>query len=315
MNRYTKSLVVLSLGFTIATSFSVSLPGTALAATAAKLKIASSATAAKVSSKVTLTGTLLTSSNKVISGKTVRLERHSGSAWVLVKSIVTNSKGKVAIAVQPATTTNYRYRYTGSTKYRTCTSATKVVGGYTVPSQSWSGSGEQAVPIELSSGLAVFSVSSGQTDSNFIVWLCDSNGTDIDLLANTVGQCSDSVAVNVPSTGKYFLSVEMADTTWRVVATEPRQLSAPATTSFSGSGVSATSLFTMSKGAYKFTWSNTGTDNFIVWLLDRNGKTLDLIANKIGSSSGSHLVSVPSSGQYVLSVESDGPWSVHCAKQ
>ena len=268
-------------------------------------------TFATVSRRVALTAKFVTGSGRLIAGRTVRLER-------LRRLMATRQESGHELVRQGRRSGPACPRHAlsvplfGSTKYRRSVSSTRLIGGYTAPSHSWSGSGTQVIgPFTLESGLAVFDLASGPTDSNFIVELLDANGRQVELLANEIGYFSGSKATNIPATTKYFLEID-ADTTWSIRARQPRALSAPATIHGPGTGPSASGLFSLSKRAYKFTWRYTGDSNFVVLLLDRNGRWVDLIVNEIGSTSGSALVAVPAGSLYVLDVDAAGPWSVTC---
>jgi hypothetical protein len=78
----------------------------------------------------------------------------------------------------------------------------------------------------------------------------------------------------------------------------------------SGNGQTATEPFELDSGLSVFRMSYQGARNFIVWLLDDDGRRVDLLANKIGSFEGSKAVQVPRDGTYLLQVEADGPWTI-----
>jgi len=78
----------------------------------------------------------------------------------------------------------------------------------------------------------------------------------------------------------------------------------------SGSGQTATEPFELEAGLSVFRMTHQGNRNFIVWLLDSNGRRVDLLVNEIGSSSGSKAIRIARSGTYLLQVEADGPWTV-----
>jgi hypothetical protein len=78
----------------------------------------------------------------------------------------------------------------------------------------------------------------------------------------------------------------------------------------SGSGQTATEPFELEAGLSICRMTHQANRNFIVWLLDSNGRRVDLLVNEIGSSSGSKAVQIPSSGTYLLQVEADGPWTI-----
>lgn len=77
-----------------------------------------------------------------------------------------------------------------------------------------------------------------------------------------------------------------------------------------GSGKTATEPFELESGLAVFRLSHQGNRNFIVYILDQNGRRVDSLANEIGSFSGSKAVQIPRDGTYLLQVEADGPWTV-----
>ena len=174
----------------------------------------------------------------------------------------------------------------------------------------FSGTGSTGVgPFTLSEGLSVFDMTHTGS-SNYIVWLLDSGGKEVGLLANVIGNYDGSQATGVDSQGSYYLDVD-ADGPWSIDITQPRPSvsSLPYTTSFSGSGPLATALFRTGAGAHTFSFSHSGSSNFVVWLLDMNGDYVDLLANEIGSTSGSTISGLEAGG-YLLNVDADGPWTV-----
>jgi hypothetical protein len=86
-------------------------------------------------------------------------------------------------------------------------------------SASVSGSSQSAEAISLNAGVAVFHISgtsrSGGLDSNFIVFLKDAQGRDLELLANEIGYCEVSKVTSIPYTGQYFLDI-MCNGPWQI---------------------------------------------------------------------------------------------------
>lgn len=78
----------------------------------------------------------------------------------------------------------------------------------------------------------------------------------------------------------------------------------------SGTGSYTTSTFPLESGISIFTTKYSGSDKFVVVLLDQNGNTVDTIANLIGSYDGSRAVDIVSAGDYSLSVQATGAWSI-----
>ena len=51
--------------------------------------------------------------------------------------------------------------------------------------------------------------------SNFIIWLMDNQGNEIDLVANEIGNFNGSKAVSITQSGNYLLNID-ADGNWEV---------------------------------------------------------------------------------------------------
>jgi hypothetical protein len=78
---------------------------------------------------------------------------------------------------------------------------------------------------------------------------------------------------------------------------------------FKGNGSDYTEKIQLGQGLTYVNYQYTGESNFIVWLLDSNGKEVELIANEIGSTSGKKAFSVEP-GAYLFNVEAEGSWSI-----
>jgi hypothetical protein len=172
------------------------------------------------------------------------------------------------------------------------------------------GVGQQATePFNLDSGLAIFKMTH-QGQLIFIVGLLDQDGEDVDpVVANAIGPSQISKAVYIAKAASYVLNVN-ADGPWTIDIEQPRPSSAPATTSFEGSGSTATSFFQLSRGLHTLRFTHQGQRNFIVGLLDKSGRVVDpIVANAIGPSNSSKAVRVLKDGIYLLNVTADGPWT------
>lgn len=84
--------------------------------------------------------------------------------------------------------------------------------------------------------------------------------------------------------------------------------------SFLENGGTVTDPFYLPQGSAIFSMQSTGGSNFIVWLLDENGKKINLLANEIGLFSGSRGVQVPQSGNYALDVKASSLWSIKISR-
>lgn len=82
-----------------------------------------------------------------------------------------------------------------------------------------SGSGQQATSkFHLQKGLSTFKLTY-TGGSNFSVWLLDSSGNNIELLANDIGTFDGSKAVQIDTDGDYLLNVE-SEGQWTVGITQ-----------------------------------------------------------------------------------------------
>lgn len=174
---------------------------------------------------------------------------------------------------------------------------------------SLSGTGQQATEeFNLEGGLSIFKMTHSG-GSNFIVYLLDNDGNEIDLLVNKIGVFDGSQALKIRKTGEYLLDIS-ADGQWTVDIEQPRVNEAPNLNSFSGVGQQATELFSTNKGLMKVEMNHSGSSNFIVYLLDNSGNELELLVNEIGPFDGSKAVRIPKDGIYLFRIEADGEWQV-----
>jgi len=186
----------------------------------------------------------------------------------------------------------------------------------TVPSASAievKGSGQRVSdPVNLKQGLAVFRSIHTSGSSNFIVELVDTSGKSVDLLANEIGPSDEWTATRIPSDGQYLLKVK-ADGNWTISITQPKGAYSPPPPmqEFRGHGSFVTSFFSLKSGAVRIKASHTaGTSNFIVELLDQQGKNVELIANEIGPSNIDTIENIPANGAFILAIKADGDWDI-----
>lgn len=82
----------------------------------------------------------------------------------------------------------------------------------------------------------------------------------------------------------------------------------------SGTSNTATEIFYLQKGLARITLTYTDmskySSNFIVKLLDENGQYKDLLANEIGSYTGTKAIRIEQSGMYLLDITAEGKWNV-----
>jgi hypothetical protein len=173
----------------------------------------------------------------------------------------------------------------------------------------FSGTGNQATALMgLQAGITTFDLV-GNGSSNFIVWLKDQNGNDVELLVNEIGRYSGGRVISVPTTANYFLDIS-ADSSWVVHVTQPRPNGANGTPqTFTGTSDNHSGFFALHSGPATFTMSYGGASNFIIWLYNSAGERVGLLENEIGPRSDTNAINVPQ-GIYVMDIQGIGSWSV-----
>jgi hypothetical protein len=84
----------------------------------------------------------------------------------------------------------------------------------------------------------------------------------------------------------------------------------PAPIDVKGSGRKTTDPVALRSGILIAKSTYKGSGNFIVKLVDSNGKESELLANTVGDSSSTRVGRVATAGRYGLNVIADGPWTV-----
>jgi hypothetical protein len=165
-----------------------------------------------------------------------------------------------------------------------------------------------------------FTVTEGMTlfrlqhrgQANFIVDLLTSSGQDVDNLVNEIGNFTGATA-NGLDAGRYLFRVE-ADGPWTIRIEQPRPASGrglPATVS--GRGQSVAGPFQGVGEGVRFALRHRGQANFIVDVLDADGRDQDNLANEIGTFQGSTVNNVPD-GVFWLNIQADGQWTIALQK-
>lgn len=176
----------------------------------------------------------------------------------------------------------------------------------------YSGSNNQATDLfGLRSGLTTFDLTYNTSEelSNFIVWLKDQQGNDIELLANTLTPYNGGRVFSVTSDNNYFLDVQ-ASGSWTAHIEQPRPASAPGVPqTYQGSSDGHPGFFTLNGGAARFDMAYRGDSNFIIWLYRSDGTQVALLENEIGNRDDSNIVQV-TPGIYMLDLQGQGSWSV-----
>jgi len=66
----------------------------------------------------------------------------------------------------------------------------------------------------------------------------------------------------------------------------------------------------LDKGLIVVKMKHDGSSNFAIWLMDKNGREIDLLVNEIGLFDGSKAIGIPTSGIYLLDITADGNWRI-----
>lgn len=159
--------------------------------------------------------------------------------------------------------------------------------------------------LDLHSGLWRVSLTH-QGNGHFGVWLLDSNGDRVDLLANSGGTFHGTKLVRISQNGRYLCDVS-ADGKWEIVISPPMQLES--TMSIQGRSQAGTDLMNIAGGLRLFALKHDGVGHFGVWLLDGAGKRVELLANASGNFDGSKAVKLRT-GAYAFDISADGPWEI-----
>jgi len=77
-----------------------------------------------------------------------------------------------------------------------------------------------------------------------------------------------------------------------------------------GFGQEASDKFVLEKGLVRFNFVYKGQHNFSVWLLDNNGKKVELLVNTIGDFNGSKAIGIDKTGIYLLDISANDYWLV-----
>ncbi|HLH24804.1 MAG TPA: hypothetical protein VK066_19965 [Chloroflexota bacterium] len=171
------------------------------------------------------------------------------------------------------------------------------------------GQGQQLTPpVPLHAGLVVAELTHNGR-ANFITTLLDSTGGRVQGMTNVIGPFNGSTAFGIRTDGDYSINVQ-ADGAWTIRLRQPAAVAETDATSFSGVGQTATPMFALAPGLRRFTLSHSGAENFIVVLLDAQGRRVNGLVNEIGAFNGSKGVQIRQDGVYVLNVQADGPWTI-----
>lgn len=86
------------------------------------------------------------------------------------------------------------------------------------------GTGDKVIMEQLKEGLAIFessSINGTESSSNFIVWLKDSDGNKLNIIANTLDGNTSSSSINISKDGTYLIEVN-SKVSWTIVVKQNR---------------------------------------------------------------------------------------------
>ncbi len=181
-----------------------------------------------------------------------------------------------------------------------------------------SGTGNASHKVDLEQGvyLAAIEHTGGSTFS-----LTDAGGafvTSVGRIDTGAEPYAGTTAFGVPADGTYSLDA-IANGSWTIHLERPEHLTDIVPPySFSGTGDGATGLFDLPAGNATFAMTNNGTGLFEVRLyaedgslvFDPTGNHIEPLSRHTGAFDGTRSVAVPRPGAYLLSVFSDGAWTV-----
>lgn len=264
-------------------------------------------------------GTKVSDSFALTEGIAIVTANHNGDENFIVKLLDTNSDS-----------TNYLFNQIGDYEGKTALNISKS-SDYVLDVDadgSWSFTIEQPIPpanpstitnlegtgmtisdfFGIEEGVIIFTMTH-DGDSNFIVQLLDEEGDLAAQYANDIGAYEGSKA-QVVDGGTYVFEIN-ADGNWTIDIERLESSSpAPEITSFSGTGDTATELFSLPTGLKTFNLTHDGDSNFIVNLLSEDDFFAPSLANEIGEFDGStaeYLEAV----NYIINVQADGNWTIN----
>lgn len=165
-----------------------------------------------------------TTTSKPVKLRMTHSGSHNFAIWVM--DAVTGQKEELAVneigayegthyfVIAPGT---YVLDVTADGAWNVTVTQPKPTSGMRIPTDL-SGIGDNASePLQLGAGLRRFAMAHDGS-SNFAVWLIDSKGNRVDLLANEIGSWDGEKAVGISRAGVHYLDIT-ADGTWSIKVT------------------------------------------------------------------------------------------------
>jgi hypothetical protein len=171
------------------------------------------------------------------------------------------------------------------------------------------GTGQRVLPLRLNmNGPAVFTANHRGT-SNFVI---EVKGPVEDLLVNEIGNYQGQTLLKGATSGSYRVAVT-ADGPWTIKVTQPIPDPAAKAIPLSVSEYGSTVVPIQAGEDLQpiVTASNRGKSNFVVYVVGYGSTTgEELVFNEIGNFHGETLIDDLPAGPYLVSVQSDGYWSL-----
>jgi hypothetical protein len=171
---------------------------------------------------------------------------------------------------------------------------------------SLSGTGDAVPRFSIPDGIAAIAEIHHTGRANFAVFSVAEDGSNNDLLVNTIGNYTGTVLFDETS-GTHSVAFEVtADGAWTITVkpvTAARLWDG--TSALSGSGDDVIHIDPAIEGLATFNITHNGSGNFAVFAYSDSGS--DLLVNEIGAYSGESLVG---SGTFLLEISADGAWTV-----
>ncbi|GAA3522498.1 hypothetical protein FHR32_000309 [Streptosporangium album] len=146
----------------------------------------------------------------------------------------------------------------------------------------YEGEGDDLIRIRATTAPGIVKITH-EGEGYFSVWTLNPAGKENDLLANQVGAYKGTAAFNTSSSNKTAAFSIKADGAWSLEVL-PLTKSRAWSITTRGTGDDVIRLSSTSRGLHRLKIRHSGEGYFSVWTLDANGRTHDLVANKVWAS-------------------------------
>lgn len=169
-----------------------------------------------------------------------------------------------------------------------------------------SGRGDKIARFSIPEDKAALATISYTGTGNFAIWTIGSDGSELDLLVNTIGKYSGTRMFDTEY-GQHSVAFKITASGSWVITVKPVELARVwnGTTKLSGRGDDVVQLAPPSSGLVTLAVTHTGSENFAV--RSYGGSGVDLLVNEIGRYSGEVLLPTDTN---VIEVIADGAWTM-----